>query len=179
MGSKMNRRSATTIILALLTVPLVRGQSAKPSTKTAPPAAKAGNKTETIVFVCQYGSAKSVVAARFFNRIAAEEGLPFRAVARGIETERVIPSYVREPIRADGFEIGPEEKPVPMDAGETHDASAVVCIMCKLPPGQLAVARQSIQWTDVPDVSAGHAAARDRILGHMKELMIQLGAKTR
>jgi hypothetical protein len=145
----------------------------RPSGETA----QTGSKTGTIVFVCRYGSAKSVVAARFFNRIAAEEGLPFHAVARGIEPEPVIPLYVREPIRADHFEIGPEEKPVPLDAGETHDAAAVVCIMCKLPPGQLAVARQSIEWTDVPDVSDGYAAARDRILGHMKELMVRLDAK--
>jgi protein-tyrosine-phosphatase len=149
----------------------------KPSAETAQPAPKTGSKTGTIVFVCRYGSAKSVVAARFFNRIAAQEGLPFHAVARGIEPEPVIPPYVREPIRADRFEIGPEEKPVPLDAGETHDAVAVVCIMCKLPPGQLAVARQSIEWTDVPDVSDGYTAARDSILGHMKELMFRLVAK--
>jgi len=149
----------------------------RPSGEAAQPAAKTGSKTGTIVFVCRNGSAKSVVAARFFNRIAAEEGLPFLAVARGIEPEPVIPPYVREPIRADRFEIGPEEKPVPLDAGETHDAVAVICIMCKLPPGQLAVARQSIEWTDVPDVSEGYTAARDKILGHMKELMVQLVAK--
>jgi hypothetical protein len=149
----------------------------KASGETAQPAAKTGSKTGTIVFVCRNGSAKSVVAARFFNRIAAEEGLPFHAVARGIEPEPFIPLYVREPIRADRFEIGPEEKPVTLDAGETRDAVAVVCIMCKLPPGQLVVARQSIEWSDVPDVSDGYAAARDRILGHMKELMVRLGAK--
>jgi len=136
-----------------------------------------GSKSGAVVFVCRYGSAKSVVAARFFNRIATEEGLPFHAVARGIEPEPVIPSYVREPIRADRFEIGPEEKPVPLEAGETHDAVAVICIMCKLPREQLAVARQAIEWTDVPDVSDGYTVARDRILGHMKELTAQLIAK--
>jgi len=143
---------------------------------TTPP--PTGSKTGTVVFVCRYGSAKSVIAARFFNRIAAEEGLPFLAVARGIEPEPVIPPYVREPIRADRFEIGPEEKPVPLDVRETRDAVAVICITCKLPPGQLAVARQSIEWTDVPDVSEGYTAARDRILGHMKELMARLVANT-
>ena len=144
----------------------------KPSRETA----QAGRKTGTVVFVCRYGSAKSVIAARFFNRMAAEEGLPFHAVARGIEPEPVIPAYVREPIRADRFEIGPEENPVPLESGETHDAMAVVCIMCKLPSEQMAVARQSIEWTDVPDVSEGYTAARDRILGHMKELMVRLAA---
>jgi arsenate reductase len=140
-------------------------------------AAQPAAKTGKVVFVCRYGSAKSVIAARFFNRMAAEEGLPFLAVARGIEPEPVIPPYVREPIRADRFEIGPEEKPVPLDAGETHDAVAVICIMCKLPPRQLAVARQSMEWTDVPDVSEGYTAARDKILGHVKELMVRLAAK--
>ena len=151
---------------------LANVKKAKPSGE----AAQTGSKTGTIVFVCRYGSAKSILAARFFNRIAEEEGLPFHAVARGIEPEPVIPLYVREPIRADRFEIGPEEKPVRLDAGETHDAAAVICIMCKLPPGQSAVARQSIEWTDVPDVSDDYTAARDRILGHMKELMVRLAA---
>jgi hypothetical protein len=73
--------------------------------------------------------------------------------------------------------IARRQPPTAQDAGETRDAVAVVCIMCKLPPGQLAVARQSIEWTDVSDVSDGYAAARDRILGHMKELMVRLGAK--
>ena len=37
----------------------------------------------TILFVCEHGSAKSVVAAAHFNRIAAARGLPFRAISRG------------------------------------------------------------------------------------------------
>src|SRR5260221_10449249 len=110
---------------------LANVKKAKPSGE----AAQTGSRTGTIVFVCRYGSAKSILAARFFNRIAEEEGLPFHAVARGIEPEPVIPLYVREPIRADRFEIGPEQKPVRLDAGATHDATAVICIICKLLPG--------------------------------------------
>src|SRR5688572_249911 len=37
----------------------------------------------TVLFVCEHGSAKSVVAAAHFNRIAADRGLPFRAISRG------------------------------------------------------------------------------------------------
>jgi len=154
---------AAVVVVAAGIVGLAQSKSAP----VGPPAAK----PQTIVFVCPFGSAKSVVAARFFNRMAKEQGLPYRAVARGLTPEATIPSYVREPIRADGFEIGAEEKPVRLKAGEVRRASAVVCIMCQLPPQQSAAARQSIEWGDVPDVDAGYGPARDKIVAHLKELV--------
>jgi hypothetical protein len=83
------------------------------------------------VFVCPFGSAKSVVAARFHNRMASERGLPYRAVARGLTPQSTIPAYVREPIRSDGFEIGADEKPIALADAEIRAASAVVCLKCQ------------------------------------------------
>lgn len=165
----MNRRTAIATLTACLAVPMVNAQSPQ----------QPADKTKTIVFVCQYGSAKSVLAARFFNRMAAEQGLPYRAVARGIEPESTIPPYVREPIRSDGFEIGADEKPVPLDTAETRKASSVVAIMCKLPPAHSSAARESTEWTDVPDVSDGYAAARDKIVAHVKELVNKLASTSK
>ena len=160
----MNRRTAIATVTACLASPIINAQNPQ----------QPADKTKTIVFLCRYGSAKSVLAARFFNRMAAEQGLPYRAVARGIEPESTIPPYVREPIRSDGFEIGVDEKPVALDIAETRKASSVGAIMCKLPPAHSTVARESIEWTDVPDVSDGYSAARDRIVAHVKELVNQL-----
>jgi protein-tyrosine-phosphatase len=129
-----------------------------------------------IVFVCPHGSAKSVVAARFFNRMAGEMS-GYRAVARGIEPEPTIPAYVRGPIRKDGFEIGIDEKPVPLDPAEIRSAATVVCIKCKLPQPYAALARQELHWSDVPDFDAGYDAARDKILAHLKEFMAQLATR--
>ena len=36
-----------------------------------------------VVFVCEHGAAKSVVATAYFNKLAAERNLPFRATFRG------------------------------------------------------------------------------------------------
>ena len=168
-ADNMNRRNAITTLMACLTIPIVNGQSPQ----------QPADKTQTIVFVCQYGSAKSVIAARFFNRMAAERGLPYRAVARGIEPESTIPPYVREPIRGDGFEIGVDEKPVALDIAETRNASSVVAIMCKLPPAHSSAARESSEWTDVPDVSEGYAAARDKIVAHLNEIVNKLAATSK
>lgn len=46
---------------------------------TAPEAQPVG----TVLFVCEHGSAKSVVAAAHFNRLAEQRGLPFHAISRG------------------------------------------------------------------------------------------------
>jgi arsenate reductase len=139
---------------------------------------RAAAKFQTIVFVCQYGRAKSVVAARFFNRMAAEQRLAYRGVARGIQPEVTIPPYVREPVRADGFEIGADENPVRIDVEEIRAASAVVCIMCRLPKAYAVVARQTIEWTDVPDVDAGYDAARDKIVAHLNEFVTHLAQRS-
>ena len=166
---KVNRRNAITILAACLAVPIVNGQNPR----------QPADKTQTIVFVCPHGSAKSVVAARFFNRMAAEQGLPYRAVARGVEPESTIPTGVREPLRGDGFEIGADEKPVPLDTAEIRNASAVITIMTKLPTAQSSAVRKSIEWTDVPDISDGYSAARDKIVAHLKELVNKLASTSK
>ena len=40
-------------------------------------------RDKAVVFVCEHGAAKSVVATAYFNTLAAERGLPFRATFRG------------------------------------------------------------------------------------------------
>jgi arsenate reductase len=162
----MNRKNVITTLLACLAVPFANGQNPR----------MPADKTQTIIFVCPHGSAKSVVAAKFFNRMAAERGLPYRAVARGVEPEGTIPSGVREPLQGDGFEIRADEKPVPLDTAEIRNASAVVTIMTKLPPAQSSAARKPIEWTDVPDISDGYGAARDKIVAHLNELVIKLAS---
>ena len=36
-------------------------------------------KAQKVAFVCLHGSAKSLIAAEYFNRLAAEKSLPLRA----------------------------------------------------------------------------------------------------
>ncbi len=42
----------------------------------------AGDKTPTILFICEHGAAKSVIAAAYFDKLAKERGLKYRAVFR-------------------------------------------------------------------------------------------------
>src|SRR5215469_11314470 len=61
--------------------------------------------SSTIVFVCEHGAAKSVVAAAHFNKLAAEKGLPYRAVSRGTNPEEAIAPAVKSGLAAEGLDV--------------------------------------------------------------------------
>ncbi|MGH9334858.1 MAG: hypothetical protein ACRD21_14045, partial [Vicinamibacteria bacterium] len=62
---------ASTLIVWIAAVSSIGGSSARIQ------------EPRTVVFVCEHGAAKSVIAAAHFNRLAKERELPFRAISRG------------------------------------------------------------------------------------------------
>ena len=79
-------------------------------TATLPLAVIAGlgqekQQTQTILFVCEHGSAKSVIAAAHFNRMAEQKSLPYRAIARGTNPDPEIPQQVRLDLAKDGLNV--------------------------------------------------------------------------
>lgn len=58
------------------------------------------------MFVCEHGSAKSVIAAAELKRIAKEKGLDLNILARGTNPDAEIPKLVRDRLKADGYDIG-------------------------------------------------------------------------
>src|SRR5262249_7518717 len=58
-----------------------------------------------VVFVCDHGSVKSLIAASYFNRAAQARGLAYRAVARGTAPESRVPPSVREGLREIGVDV--------------------------------------------------------------------------
>ena len=58
-----------------------------------------------VVFVCEHGSAKSLVAASLFERMARERGVEARAISRGTAPDASVPPAVVEALRADGFDV--------------------------------------------------------------------------
>jgi len=55
------------------------GQSATPPNEDATPA--------PLVFVCEHGNVKSLIAASLFNKAATDRGSPLRAMSRGVNPE--------------------------------------------------------------------------------------------
>jgi protein-tyrosine-phosphatase len=125
--------------------------------------------TPIVMFVCLHGSAKSIIAAAYWNRFADERSIHVRATAAGIEPDPAIPLTVRDGLREDGFEIG-DVRPRPVTRDELRSAARIISFGCDLsdfaPHGRFVE-----RWDDVPLVSDGFAAARDAIVARVLRMV--------
>ena len=140
------------------------------SALAAQPAPVAG-ATPAVVFVCEHGAAKSLIATAYFNKLAAERGLPYRATFRGTDPQAELSVSALKGLREDGIEI-PAGKPAAISTADVEKATHLFAIGCTLP----AAARSSgkaADWSDVPD-GQGYAAMRDAIVRHVTALLDDL-----
>ena len=126
---------------------------------------------EKIVFVCEHGAAKSVIATAYFNKIAAERGLPVRATYRGANPQAELSESALKGLREDGLAM-PTARPSPITTGDVTKATHIFAIGCSL-PAHAASSGKAESWDDVPD-DQGYAAQRDAIKKHVERLLDQL-----
>lgn len=129
-------------------------------------------KTHRIAFVCLHGSAKSLVAAEYCRRVAAERGLVVEATSSGPEPDPEIPPEVVAGLLADGIDVR-GTRPARVTSQRLANASRIVSFGCSLeelaPPG-IAVEH----WDDCPAVSDDYETARDFIVARVAALMDSL-----
>ena len=154
------------LMTALIINPYVHAQEQK-ATK-----AKKMKKPTLIVFVCEHGSAKSVVAAAHFNRLANERNLNLRAVSRGTNPDQELPAKTVEGLRADGIDVT-GVKPGKLARSDVAGAARVVTF-CKLPEAYANLAPVH-NWEDVPPMSEDYGRFRDIVVERIKRLLDELG----
>jgi arsenate reductase (thioredoxin) len=124
-----------------------------------------------VVFVCEHGSVKSLVAMTFFNQRAQARGLPYRAIARGTAPEPIVPAPVRDGLRSDGFEVF-AFAPRKFEASDAEYALLVVSFDQDI--GKTVGAKRYVKWDDLPGVLTDYTRGRDEILRHVDELINEL-----
>jgi protein-tyrosine-phosphatase len=130
----------------------------------------------TIVFVCLHGCVKSQMAAAHFDRIARDRGLPYTAIARGIEVDTSVPMRIRDGLSLDG--LAPiDDVPRSLTAAEAEHASKVVAFDF-VPNSKRGMAEVNY-WSDVPPATQDYAAARDIIVSHIDHLIPELRTTAR
>jgi len=122
-----------------------------------------------VVFVCQHGAAKSVIAAAHFRRVAAARGLTVGAVAAGTEPDAQLAPRAVKGLSGEGLQPSPA-RPRPVTLYDLATATRVVSFGCDLDAGP---APRLDQW-DVPAVSDGYEAARDQIVARVEHLVAEL-----
>jgi arsenate reductase (thioredoxin) len=125
--------------------------------------------TPSVVFVCERGSAKSMIAALWFNRLASERGLHLRGVSRGVNPEASIPDGVAQNLRSDGFDLT-GLAPARLESADVTGAVHVVAIGTTSPFFD-APARAPERWDDIPPTSVDYGASRDAMRVRLSALV--------
>jgi len=128
-------------------------------------------KYPTIIFVCEHGAAKSILAATYFNRFARERDLHFHAMARGTHPDPELSAVTVAGLNKDGLTPG-ESAPQKLLLNDIESAQRIIAFC------DLAIEFQQtgkvVQWEDIPAVSENYERARDIILGHLIQLVNNL-----
>jgi arsenate reductase (thioredoxin) len=126
----------------------------------------------TIVFVCQHGAAKSVLAAALLEYLAANHGVPLRALARGTEPEPQVAPAVVAGLLAEGIDVTAWRSRL-VTRDDLTEAWRIISFGPDL--SQLHPAGPAVQvWSDVPAVVDGLPAAQAAIVGRLCALLEDL-----
>lgn len=128
-----------------------------------------------VVFVCEHGAAKSVIATAYFNKLAAERNLPFRATFRGTSPQDELSVRAVEGLKADGIAV-PTGKPAAITEADVAGATHIFAIGCAL-PDTARRSGKSADWSDVPD-DQGYGPMRDAIVRHVQQLLNEFARPT-
>jgi protein-tyrosine-phosphatase len=121
-----------------------------------------------VIFVCEHGAAKSVIAAEYFNKLAVGKGLALRAVARGTNPDPEFSAKTLEGLRGDGFAVS-TGRPQALTAGEAGSARLVVTLDLRLPVDFSGI--QAEEWKGIPGPSANYGGARNDIQARVEALI--------
>ncbi len=158
------------VVITALFLPVASfGQGSKDQSATA--------DSPTILFVCEHGAAKSVIAAAYFNKLAKERGLKYRAVFRGTNPDPALAMAAEKGLKEDGIDTH-GWKPEMVTKKDMDAASRVVAMGCALPEKD-AVAGKIDEWNDISSVSQNYQVARTEIVKKVQSLVDDLAKKER
>ncbi len=122
----------------------------------------------TVLFVCEHGTVKSLLAKVLFEQYAQEIGLQMRAESRGTHADSIVPPWMLQALARDQVSLG-AWSPRTLVSGDLATAAYVVSFDV---PGDATAAAQSprTQWDGLPSVTQDYAKGRDAIKARVHQL---------
>lgn len=117
-------------------------------------------KPKEILFVCTHGAARSPIAAAYFNKIASEQNLNYRAIFRGTEPDAELTKETIKGLGKDELPIK-DWKPELVTEHDMSTAHKIVTFDCVLPSD--IDLKDVEQWNGTPSISADYNKARNVI----------------
>ena len=130
------------------------------------------NRQHTVAFVCLHASAKSLIAAQYYNRLARERGLALSATTSGPEPDPEIPAHVVEGLLRQGIDVR-AVRPLLVSPATLALSNHVVSFGCYI-KGLLAKGQTLEHWDDCPAVSDDFDIAWSFITARVEQLLNRL-----
>jgi protein-tyrosine-phosphatase len=164
----------------------------------AEPTSAAGSPDQpTVVFMCKYGSVKSLVASETFNRLAEQRGLSVRSIGRAANPGTLhtdVPGVVERSLDHEGINVS-NYKPQVISPEEAASATRVVHISLQgePDPDSTVITKASHvaeeRWDDVPtmligpdgkvdETGAQYNKAHSQMIRHINAMVEEYAKKT-
>lgn len=122
----------------------------------APTTLIASKRAPRVLFVCQFGTAKSAIARELFKRRAAERGIAVSVFSRGITPEPHLAVSTRDQLTAEGIDLDSEA----VSRLQRADLRAADIVIAFNPlPATMAHGTMR-DWSAVPSVNETYLLAR-------------------
>jgi protein-tyrosine-phosphatase len=173
MTSAASRGVLLSAIMALTCGAALGGDASVPATADF-------SRAPIIVFVCEHGSSKSLVAAALFNRMAEQRGLSPRAISRAVSSRSAdsqVPARLIQNMSGDGFHVETFQ-PQALTASEAAGAARVVVI--NYDDNVDAAANVPVErWDGVPPVGTDYENAKKSMAAPIETLLSSFGVTDR
>jgi arsenate reductase len=125
-----------------------------------------------VLFVCEHGTVKSLLATLLFNEYVAEVGLPMRAISRGSAADSVVPVWMKEKLAANHLTIGSFQ---PRALGHADLLEAAYVVSFDLPDAVTAGApAPRARWDSLPPASQDFDGSQRAIKARVHQLVDSL-----
>ena len=131
--------------------------------------------SQKVAFVCLHGSAKSLIAAEYFNRVAIERNLPLRATTAGPEPDAEVPENVVAGMKSRGIDVA-KYRPTLIAAEQLSDSNLIVSFGCDA-GRRLAPSKPEERWDECPMVSEDFDVAWTFITHRVDNLISRLAGQ--
>ena len=128
-----------------------------------------------VLFICEHGNVKSLMAASYFNRLAQERGLAYRAVPRGTApNSKAVPPAIVNGLRSDGVDVS-SFHPSVLTSSDITRSSLVIAIGVELPTNAQSLVGTKLEtWNDVPPATIDFFEASKSLKAHVAKLIEEL-----
>jgi protein-tyrosine-phosphatase len=128
-----------------------------------------------VLFICEHGNVKSLMAVSYFNQLSQERGLAYRAVPRGTDpNSTTVPPAIINGLRADGVDVS-SFHPSRLTSSDIARSARVITIGIELPRDARNQAQTRLEeWNDVPPATVDFLRARESIKAHVAKLLEEL-----